>query len=295
LTGCCAPTRLRPARAPALTDVIRNHEYILVVAVNTDADGYNNLLCHVGISDHWHFNDHTIAQMNVTVTPDAVVTQVCVRMGQGCWRVRGPSLPLHAPARSFASLSQMPARVARGLPNSCCTEVQQCPLNLRLCFAFFKRMPRVPLRRCWCVLCQANVAAIQEVRAACSSCARPASCFSPVFPNLRECVARRRGCSFLCTGKHRQAQAAYCAVGVHVGLPTYVSRCATRVAGAVAVRACMPALFCRGRPRQVVGGSLLPPYTVEAALVDGTIVLSNIVLPAENPVRFFLLPYSQAQ
>eukprot|EP00051_Salpingoeca_urceolata_P015270 m.197170 g.197170 ORF g.197170 m.197170 type:complete len:630 (+) comp18343_c0_seq3:60-1949(+) len=55
----------------SLSTVIRNHEYILLVAVNTDASGYNNLLCHIDLTRHWKFSDHTIKSLRVSATADA--------------------------------------------------------------------------------------------------------------------------------------------------------------------------------------------------------------------------------
>lgn len=63
------------ASISSLTEVIRNHEYILIVVVSTDASGYSNLLCHVYVSDHWNFVDHTVSAITIAVSSDAVVTQ----------------------------------------------------------------------------------------------------------------------------------------------------------------------------------------------------------------------------
>ena len=44
--------------------------------MSTDASGYSNLLCHVYVSDHWNFVDHTVSAITIAVSSDAVVTQV---------------------------------------------------------------------------------------------------------------------------------------------------------------------------------------------------------------------------
>ncbi len=46
--------------------------------------------------------------------------------------------------------------------------------------------------------------------------------------------------------------------------------------------------------QEIVGGVPVAPDTVEASLSGSTLTLSNVVLPASNPVRLFLLPYTQA-
>ena len=47
--------------APPATDAAPGAPARLLVAVvNTDASGYSNLLCHVGVSKHWTFKKHTI-------------------------------------------------------------------------------------------------------------------------------------------------------------------------------------------------------------------------------------------
>jgi hypothetical protein len=47
--------------------VIRSVDKLIIVAINTNADGYNDLLCEVHISDHWNIHGHTINNLIVQV------------------------------------------------------------------------------------------------------------------------------------------------------------------------------------------------------------------------------------
>jgi hypothetical protein len=46
--------------------------------------------------------------------------------------------------------------------------------------------------------------------------------------------------------------------------------------------------------QEVVGGQFVAPSTVEVSLSGSTLTLSNVLLPAANPVRIFMLPYTLA-
>ena len=76
----------------SLSTVIRSQSYLLFVLLNTDASGYNNLLCHVFVSDHWKFKDHTIASLQATLTPDVQVTAADVSAAREV--VNGELVPL---------------------------------------------------------------------------------------------------------------------------------------------------------------------------------------------------------
>jgi hypothetical protein len=51
----------------SLVEVIRNDQYIMVVLVNTKGDGYNYLLCHVGLSQHWTLHPHSIEKIEISL------------------------------------------------------------------------------------------------------------------------------------------------------------------------------------------------------------------------------------
>ena len=40
----------------------------MLAVVSTNAEGYSNMLCHVGTSKHWKFKDHTIQTLSLDVT-----------------------------------------------------------------------------------------------------------------------------------------------------------------------------------------------------------------------------------
>jgi hypothetical protein len=46
--------------------------------------------------------------------------------------------------------------------------------------------------------------------------------------------------------------------------------------------------------QEVVGGQFVSPSSVEVSMSGSTLTLSNVVLPAQNPVRIFMLPYTLA-
>lgn len=43
--------------------VIRSLDKLVVVVINTNVTGYNDLTCEIHISDHWAFSDHTINKL----------------------------------------------------------------------------------------------------------------------------------------------------------------------------------------------------------------------------------------
>lgn len=67
-----------PIKAIAsLFEPIRNHEWILFVVVNTNANGYSNLLCHVDAKKHWVIQDHTIVALTFDLSaPDISLTSI---------------------------------------------------------------------------------------------------------------------------------------------------------------------------------------------------------------------------
>ena len=54
-----------------MVETILSPTQLLVAVINTNANGYNNLLCHVGTSKHWNFERHTIntLTLNFDATP----------------------------------------------------------------------------------------------------------------------------------------------------------------------------------------------------------------------------------
>lgn len=60
--------------ARSITEVVRSDDTILLLAINADATGYSNALCHVGADKYWAFQDHTISAVQLDVSADAVVT-----------------------------------------------------------------------------------------------------------------------------------------------------------------------------------------------------------------------------
>ena len=77
----------------SLTQVIRSLDTILIVVVSFNADGYDNLVCHVDVSDHWNFTDHTVAEISISVSADASVSPANVAAVQEV--VNGQLVPVH--------------------------------------------------------------------------------------------------------------------------------------------------------------------------------------------------------
>lgn len=48
-----------------MAETILSPDKLLVVVVNTNADGYNNMLCHTFTSKHWSFKEHTLKTMTL--------------------------------------------------------------------------------------------------------------------------------------------------------------------------------------------------------------------------------------
>ena len=48
-----------------MVETVLSPTQLLLAIVNTDASGYNNLLCHVGVSTHWDFQRHTISALTL--------------------------------------------------------------------------------------------------------------------------------------------------------------------------------------------------------------------------------------
>eukprot|EP00039_Didymoeca_costata_P008751 m.115839 g.115839 ORF g.115839 m.115839 type:complete len:215 (-) comp14216_c0_seq2:133-777(-) len=57
----------------SLVQVIRNDTFILVAVVNSAGHGYNNLLCHVYVTDHWQLPKVSV-DVAIEVSDDAFVT-----------------------------------------------------------------------------------------------------------------------------------------------------------------------------------------------------------------------------
>tara|TARA_B110001452_G_scaffold78678_1_gene64211 strand:+ start:2647 stop:4527 length:1881 start_codon:yes stop_codon:yes gene_type:complete len=55
-----------------MVETIRSPEQLLVAIVNTNADGYSNLLCHSDVSKHWTFKKYTIdtLTLHLSTAPD---------------------------------------------------------------------------------------------------------------------------------------------------------------------------------------------------------------------------------
>jgi hypothetical protein len=51
-----------------MAETILSPEKLLLVVVSTNAEGYNNLLCHTGISKHWSFKDHTVQSLTLDLS-----------------------------------------------------------------------------------------------------------------------------------------------------------------------------------------------------------------------------------
>jgi hypothetical protein len=59
-----------------MAETILSPEKLLLVVVSTNADGYNNLLCHTGIGKHWNFNDHTVKSLTLDLSKAPGVAKV---------------------------------------------------------------------------------------------------------------------------------------------------------------------------------------------------------------------------
>jgi hypothetical protein len=51
-----------------MAETILSPEKLLVVVVSTNADGYNNALCHTFVSKHWSFKKHTLKTMTLDLS-----------------------------------------------------------------------------------------------------------------------------------------------------------------------------------------------------------------------------------
>jgi len=51
-----------------MAETILSPDKLLVAVVSTNAGGYNNALCHTGISKHWSFKKHTIKKMTLDLS-----------------------------------------------------------------------------------------------------------------------------------------------------------------------------------------------------------------------------------
>lgn len=53
----------------SIVTVLRSPNKLIVIAINTKADGYNDLLCYTGISNHWSLHSHGISNLRIDM-PD---------------------------------------------------------------------------------------------------------------------------------------------------------------------------------------------------------------------------------
>lgn len=61
-------------KTDALVEVIRSHEYVAVILINTKADDYSNLLCHVDVARHWKLHDYTVETLTLNLDAGANIT-----------------------------------------------------------------------------------------------------------------------------------------------------------------------------------------------------------------------------
>ena len=73
-----------------MIEVIRSPEQLLVAIVNSNGSGYNNALCHTGISKHWKIDKHTIDSLDLDLSSAPDVSKL------GNWQeaVNGKLVPL---------------------------------------------------------------------------------------------------------------------------------------------------------------------------------------------------------
>jgi len=50
--------------------VVRSLDKLVVIVINTNVSGYNDLTCYAHISDHWNFKSHTISKLKITLPSD---------------------------------------------------------------------------------------------------------------------------------------------------------------------------------------------------------------------------------
>jgi hypothetical protein len=55
---------------PSIMEIIRNDKYIMVVFINSNASGFNYLLCHVNTRTHWNFSPHTVQRAEIDLGSD---------------------------------------------------------------------------------------------------------------------------------------------------------------------------------------------------------------------------------
>ena len=73
-----------------MIEVIRSPEQLLIAIVNTNGSGYNNALCHTGLSKHWKIGKHTIDSLDLDLSSAPDVSKL------GNWQeaVNGKLVPL---------------------------------------------------------------------------------------------------------------------------------------------------------------------------------------------------------
>lgn len=59
-----------------MAETILSPEKLLVIVVSTNAEGYNNALCHVGTSKHWSFKEHTLKTMTLDLASSPGIASV---------------------------------------------------------------------------------------------------------------------------------------------------------------------------------------------------------------------------
>eukprot|EP00043_Microstomoeca_roanoka_P008288 m.79844 g.79844 ORF g.79844 m.79844 type:complete len:620 (-) comp14183_c1_seq2:174-2033(-) len=103
----------------SLTQVIRNHDHMLVIVTSFNAQGYNNLLCHVYASSHWKFEDHTVSNIEITLTDNVSLTpsqlQQAVEVVNGTFvAVQNADFAIHPGAVTLSNVqlqADMPLRL----------------------------------------------------------------------------------------------------------------------------------------------------------------------------------------
>ena len=63
----------------SIVSVLRAESALVVVAISTNADGYNDVTCSAHINNHWEFKEHTISKVKVYLPDDMVGKELTVR------------------------------------------------------------------------------------------------------------------------------------------------------------------------------------------------------------------------
>lgn len=86
---------------------------LVVVAINTNANGYSDLTCYLGISNHWKFQPHTIGNLNITLPGTAgTPSQTTVEEA-----VQGKIAPAQGLAQHVAGAKLVLSNIALGTEN----------------------------------------------------------------------------------------------------------------------------------------------------------------------------------